>query len=321
MSQWWNDDASPSSPEPVQSQPVQSQPARPQPSVQSQPSVLARSGANAVVVGAVSGIVAGLAGVGVGSALAESNDTAPGIIVGFVAATLGFLLNGWTDLSAGFVERGLRNGILGMIVALVGGFVGLAIADALFFGLSEGAGDVDAERIALVIGWLVIGTLVGVGIGALGGVQKASSGLLGGALGGGIGGLLFVALDGSREADGAMLVGALVAATTVGVSVGSVQRLRRRAWATVLDGPLAGREFILYDDISQIGSDGACAISLPGDPAILPVHFVLTIGPPLSGEVAFGASAAVDGRPFTSGSLDDGAVVQLGSTFLAVHNS
>jgi len=338
MNQWWDNDgdAEPPRPAAVPQQAPSPTAARDTPTIESmappssyqstdaqtsEPSLIARSGANAMVTGALAGVIAGVVGVGVGSFLSESNDTAPGIVVGFVAATLGFLLNGWGGLSAGYVERGLRDGLIGAVVATGAGLVGLLVADYLFFELRDGPGDVDAERIALIIGWLAIGTLIGAGIGVLQGAQKGLSGLLGGAAGGLLGGLLFVLLDGSREVDGAMLVGALVAASILGIAVGGVERLRRQAWVTVIDGPLAGREFILYGEQNVVGSAGSSRIAIPGDSLVHPHHLIIQVSESsMSAQSAPGAPVRVDGQDFQAGPLRDGAMVQVGTTFFEVHN-
>lgn len=327
MSQWWSEDvdvgAQADVPTPPQATPPQPPLAAPPQATAAAPgpTLLARSGTNSLIIGAFSGLASGAVGLAVGSLLSTSSSSAPGVVVGFVAGTLGFLLNGWGDLSAGYVERGLRNGIIGILVAVGGGMVGLVIADALYFGMGAGGLDQTAARIALVAGWLAIGTLIGLGIGALQGIQKASAGLLGGAIGGLLGGVLFVALDGSRSVDTAMLVGTLVAATILGTSVGTVERLMRSAWVTVLDGPLAGREFILYGDRATVGSDASCDVALPGDASIWPVHLTLSISDEIRAEVAGDASASIAGQPVLSAVLTPGSVLQLGSTFLEVHRS
>ena len=336
MSQWWSEDSEAASATEAPAPPANPAPGpvaaggvdqsttaaghtTPQPVEAATPTLLARSGTNAIVIGAVAGLIAGLAGVGLGAAFADSADTAPGIVVGGVAAVLGFLLNGWHHISAGYVSRGVRDGLVGAVISTAGGLVALLVADAVFHGIREDQNDVDAERIALMLGWFMIATIVGAGVGALQGPQKAISGTIGGAVGGLAGGAAFLALDGTREVDQAMLVGSMVAALVIGLAVGSVQRLRRQAWVRVIDGPLAGREIILYRSSATIGSSPHCDVALPGDEAVAAEHAVLDLGPPPTIQPIGGADVRVAGRATAGEAISEGAVVQIGATFLEVH--
>ena len=205
------------------------------------------------------------------------------------------------------------------MISVGGGLVALLVADAVFHELREDADDVEAERIALMLAWFMIATIVGAGVGALQGPQKALSGMLGGAIGGVAGGGAFLALDGTREVDQAMLVGSMVAALVIGVAVGSVQRLRRQAWVRIIDGPLAGREVILYRSPATIGSAPHCDVALPGDPAVVAEHAVIELGRPPTIQPIAGADVRVGGRSTAGEAIPEGAVVQIGATFLEVH--
>jgi hypothetical protein len=106
-------------------------------------------------------------------------------------------------------------------------------------------------------------------------------GLLGGVVGGLLGGLLFDPIDllllGDHNPSAAWsrLIGFSVIGLAVGGLIGLVELLARDAWLRMTQGPLAGKEFLLFKDVMNIGSSPRSDIYLFNDPLVLPDHAIL----------------------------------------------
>ena len=73
----------------------------------------------------------------------------------------------------------------------------------------------------------------------------------------------------------ARLIGLLFVGVGIGVAIGLIETARRDAWLNVVGGAMTGKEFIVYEAETKIGSDPKCEIVLIKDPAIQPYHFVI----------------------------------------------
>src|SRR5207244_10756 len=117
----------------------------------------------------------------------------------------------------------------------------------------------------------IVAGLIGLGIGAadgivchlprralLGGLVGLLVGFLGGGIGGLLGGLLFDPLDlvilsgKGIGADWSRFLGFLVIGAAVGAMIGLVELLSRDAWLRMVEGPLAGKEFLIFRDVMNI---------------------------------------------------------------------
>lgn len=279
-------------------------------------------GANTVIVGLVAGVIAGLAGSLVAEAvnqafLADRTDVHEGVLAGVVGTLLGFLLAAWPDLSIGSVRRGLREGAIGAVIGATAALAALGVADSVYNSIREGA-DTDAGplKLAILLAWIIIGTLAGAGLGLRGGFRKVANGALGGFIGGAAGGLLYIQLAGEETSAFGPQTLAVVATTTgIAVAIGIVERIRREAWLQIVAGPLAGKEFILYRDQVVIGSTAAADIVVTKDASVLPVHARLLRSPDqtiLRAEP--GATVLINGRAASDARVRDGDTLQIGST-------
>ncbi len=103
--------------------------------------------------------------------------------------------------------------------------------------------------------------------------KKTTYGMLGGALGAALGGLLFdpiCLLTNGGEASRAIGMSILGAGT--GIAIGLVESALKERWLYVSGGPLAGKQFVLYQDIVTIGKRQANTIYLFKDPTIFEQH-------------------------------------------------
>lgn len=255
--------------------------------------VLVRLGGNPVTTGVGGGVVGGLTGFVFAEILrnvwVHTGESAIGahtyvaVWTGVFGAVLGAVLMAWDGISTGSAARMLvgaaRGAAAGTAAGLIGGFLG----NVIYNGLAEQISDIGSARlIARPTAWGIFGCLIGIGTGLPGGARKTVNGAVGGLLGGAAGGLVFQLLDNADTFSGDValrLVGLTVTGLGVGLAIGVVETARKEAWITVGSGPMAGKQFILYNARTRVGSDHRCDVVLAKDRSVAPVHAVLERDP------------------------------------------
>ena len=178
-------------------------------------------------------------------------------------------------------QRAIMRGLAAVGLGLVLGFIFSIVADKIFytvitilikFGVTSNANP--AFWLGRSLAWLAFGMAGGLifGIVSKSG-KKTSYGILGGAIGAAVGGLLFdpiTLLTGGAEASRAIGFSLLGAST--GIAIGLVESALKERWLYVSSGPLAGKQFVLYQDLVTIGRSQSCTIYLFKDPEILEQH-------------------------------------------------
>jgi hypothetical protein len=169
--------------------------------------------------------------------------------------------------------------------------------------------------IARAVAWTVFGLAGGVVYGIVGqSYKKGKFGVLGGVLGAGLGGLLFDPISMATGGSSAALsraVGFAIFGLATGAMMGLVESAMKDRWFYVVQGPLAGKQFILYKPQTSIGSNQQSDIYLFKDPSILPAHASLTAN---GSRLMLRANGPVfvSGSPVSSRVLMDGDLVQIG---------
>jgi hypothetical protein len=191
---------------------------------------------------------------------------------------IGFFIGIFIGAAEGLLTRNIiqavKAGFIGGLFGLVGGAIGLPLAEGLFQIIG-------GQEWARAIGWGIFGLLIGLAIGYTGGSQMWK-GALGGLLGGILGGVL---LEGARswledplwgKAAGLLLLGA-----AVGAFIALIVFMLSRAWLKVASGKLKGTEFILDKFLRHngpsafIGSDALKSDIVLPDPDVDPQHAML----------------------------------------------
>jgi len=212
------------------------------------------------------------------------------------------LMAGLIGLSIGAVDgivcrlprRALLSGLIGLVVGFIGGFISNMLAGIIYAPLSHLAmsqtgvgGSLTGlgfmlQIIGRSLAWALAGSAMGLGQGiALRSPRLLIYGLLGGVLGGLLGGMLFDPIDllllgdHNPSAGWSRLIGFSVIGLAVGALIGVVELLARDAWLRMTQGPLAGKEFLLFKDVMNIGSSPRSDIYLFNDPLVLPDHAIL----------------------------------------------
>jgi Inner membrane component of T3SS, cytoplasmic domain len=250
-----------------------------------------------------------------------------GLWVAVVAVAFCTIVQAFDRLLAGAWEAAAQRAGRAVLPALVLGFVSGFVASWVYYKISEQAfrhGDFSNDNplfyLARALGWAVFGAGIGATVGlAEQSQRKAINGMLGGAAGGGIGGFIFqftgahIHSQGFSRLVGLLAIGILIAAATF-----LVETARREAWLRVIAGGMTGKEFILYHDITRVGSSPQCEIFVVKDPSVAALHAQIhdqagrrTIS------AAPGAPVLVNGTAVSQHDLRPGDQLQIGATTLA----
>jgi Inner membrane component of T3SS, cytoplasmic domain len=245
-------------------------------------------------------------------------------VTGFWTALISLVFVGvlvaWDRAIGGAWQEAGRRFLIAALPAAVLGFVSGFLAEVVYQHMqSSYEFDKGKAYLARAIAWALFGAGVGLTLGVVDrSLKKARNGLIGGAAGGALGGVIFEYIGEHGHSDrtsrllGLLAIGVLAALATVIVEVAL-----RDAWLRVVGGGMTGKEFILYHQVTRLGSSPECEIFLLKDPDIQPVHAqiedrggrrILTASP--------AAPAHVNGAAQTSHQLRSGDRIQLGHTTL-----
>jgi hypothetical protein len=137
------------------------------------------------------------------------------------------------------------------------------------------------QMVGRSLAWCLAGCAMGLGQGiALRSKRLLIYGLIGGVVGGLLGGLLFDPIEvmlGPDKPSAALsrLIGFGVIGLCVGATIGIVELLARDAWLRMTQGPLSGKEFLVFKDVMNIGSSPRSDIYLFNDAQVAENHAIL----------------------------------------------
>jgi hypothetical protein len=163
------------------------------------------------------------------------------------------------------------------------------------------------------LAWAVFGIAGGIVYGLVGkSMKKGQYGVIGGLIGAGLGGSIF---DPIAFATGggapSRAVGFALFGMATGIAIGIVESAFKERWLYVASGPLAGKQFILYKQLTIIGSKQECDIYLFKDNSIAPEHAGLEMRGSHVQLNALG-EVYVSGQPVRSRILQSGDLIQIG---------
>lgn len=266
-------------------------------------------------------------------------DPAAILMFPVVASSIGLFLGAAEGLICRNPLRALRCGAVGLGVGFVGGIVALVPTGIVFSIMSEVALSLWDEQqdeampgglalLVLMMGrgaaWCIAAIPAGMGQGiALRERKVIINGLVGAVLGGLAGGVLFdpislVLMTSDGQATYSRGVGFAVIGLFVGLFVGLVEGWTKTAWLLMQQGPLAGKQFIMFRDSTVLGSSPKADIYLFKDDAIEPRHAVITnrAGRFEIEDCQTPDGTYVNGIPVVRNVLQDGDQIVLGKTVL-----
>lgn len=247
------------------------------------------------------------------------------LFAAILGGAIGLLLGATEGLTGLNWRRAALGGTLGLVIGgLGGGFAGVVAQMA--YGALGGRGDVLSFRqvIARSIGWCIVGLFVGLAQGAATrSTKKIVNGLCGGAMGGFAGGLVFdlVGVFGGifgLHGSASRLIAQVAIGLATGAAIGLLEELRKEAWVVIVGGPLTGKQFVLYQTNTLVGSSPKCDIALLKDTEIAPQHFTISMagGNCILADLGSSRGTLVNGRPVQRHNLRRGDVIQVGQTAL-----
>lgn len=192
------------------------------------------------------------------------------VLGGVIGATLSSL-EGITGKVTSKLIYGLASGLT---IGAAGGFIG-AIIGQIFYS------SIDTKDMLIIslyamrgIFWGLVGMFIGVsqGIGS-GGGKRLSNGIVGGLIGGFVSGFLFdffFLLFSSAALSGFLAI--TIFGICIGIAIGTLQEMRKEAWLKALEGETAGKEYIIFNEKTTIGSSPQCDIVLINDPSVAKRH-------------------------------------------------
>ena len=234
-----------------------------------------------------------------------------------VGALIGAALGAVEGLLTAAYARMAKGAGLGLLIGFLGGAIA-GLAGQLVYSFITGFGSsIPVQILGRTVGWTLVGMAIGLAQGARYlNFKRVINGLIGGAIGGFAGGILFDPIAAIVGGEASRFVALVVIGGAIGAAIGLLEEIRKQAWITIVEGPLTGKEFILYKQATTIGSAPHCDIPLFKDADVAPEHARIQ----QSGNVFLIASLAgpeavfVNGRPATNQPLKSGDLLHLGST-------
>ena len=206
-----------------------------------------------------------------------------------IAATVGFAIAAADGLMCRLWRRVFVGGVVGMIIGFLGGFLSAILAGFIYYPINmmaqrqmDEAGEVTAMAFTIQVtgrglAWCLAGMAMGLGQGvSLRSPRLLLYGFLGGTIGGLLGGLLFdpIAYLGAEgpSAHVSRFVGITIIGSVVGLMIGVVELLARDAWLQMVQGPLSGKEFLVFKDRVNVGASPRSDIYLFNDEDVADHH-------------------------------------------------
>jgi len=260
---------------------------------------------------------------------ASRNLIASLLMFSLIASFMGLAIGAVDGVISRTPRRALIGGGVGFIIGFIGGFLSSLLGEIIYgvlHSLAQSAGRYSTlgfliQIIARALAWGAASMIAGLGYGiSLRSKRLVLYGFLGGILGGILGGLFFdpiaILLRNPLNANLSRFIGFALIGASVGAAIGIVERLSRDAWLRMTEGPLAGKEFLIFKDVMKLGSSPRNEIYLFKDNQIKEVHArLLSIG----GEYEIESQdilrpVLVNNRPVKSLRLNNGDRISIGKT-------
>lgn len=236
------------------------------------------------------------------------------------AVVLGALLIGWEGIQSRSGAKLWRTAGRALPLLIGAGAFGAWLASEVFASMTDDIRSRDDLHLPRGIAWAIAACAIGCAVGAASrSGQRILNGAIGGAVGGFVGGFVFdyIELSDTNTIPN-RIIGLTLTGACVGLAIGLVEHARREHWLEIVSGGMAGKQFILYRDVTTIGSSPACDITLIKDAGIGAQHATLQTSGGLAELRSFGPSLTVqvNGTPTAQHRLSEGDLLQMGTTIL-----
>ncbi len=243
-------------------------------------------------------------------------ETVTGLVLGLM---IGLLLGGVSGYFQGSRTHVMKGLALGAVIGAAAGAIGISFGSAIF-----------AVTQIRFLGWAVMGGLIGLAEGAIGmSWKRAYYGLIGGVLGGALGGFLFdtvgtllgptlVSMQRMESGEVGTIpraVGFSVLGFGIGLLIGVVEALARKAWVRLILGRNEGKDWSLDAIETFFGRAENAHVPLRGDQNVAPFHACIRREGPRYTlyDMQTPIGIAVNGYPTRQAFLENGDTFQIGT--------
>lgn len=234
---------------------------------------------------------------------------------------LGVLLAIAVPLTENNIPATIVNGSVGAALGLLGGVAAAYVTSRIQSTVANEAPDSAKQFLATVATWGVLGIFLTLAPGiVMRNPKKLIIGLMGGLIGGLIGGVLIEPIKNWRPESPrlAELVAMIAIGLLAGLATGLIEDAAKSGWLKVVQGLIAGKQFILYRNPTFIGGGPDCQIYLFKDPKVGKRHAAIHI---VAGgfeieDLPLGSETFVNGKSTQRQRLKNGDRIQIGSTQL-----
>ena len=212
------------------------------------------------------------------------------------------------------------NGSTGAALGLFGGILVALFVDSLYHALGGTDGEMTSGRqiFARATTWGVLGLTLSLAPGVvMRNRKKLAIGALGGLLGGVIGGALFDPVAFLTENQHvSKLIGLCAIGLVAGLGSGLIENAAKSGWLRVVQGLIAGKQFILYRNPTYIGSSPDNQIYLFKDAQVGRRHAAIHVdgGKFEIEDLPLGGPTYVNSQPIARVRLRNGDRIQIGTT-------
>jgi hypothetical protein len=237
---------------------------------------------------------------------------------------IGGLMGSALGAAEGVITRvapvALRGGAIALGVGFLGGMVGGASGQILYGTMGGGTFEISMgmQVLARTLAWGLVGMFIGLGQGiSFRSSKKIVNGLIGGMAGGLVGGLLFDLIGSVTVGGGtSRSIAITLMGAAVGAAIGMVDEIRKEAWLKVIAGPMTGKEYILFNEVTHVGSSPKCDIVIYRDPQVAPQQAIIE-GKHGHYRIVNNGTATpvyVNDRSVSASALANGQSIRMGST-------
>lgn len=240
------------------------------------------------------------------------------LFTALIGAMVGAALGSVEGLLSGVFAKMAKGAGIGFLIGALGGAIAGVLGQLVYGFLTDRNDTFLYQVFARTVGWALIGMGIGLAQGVrYRNVRRLINGLVGGAVGGFAGGLLFDPIS-MFTGSGVIsrLVGIVAIGAASGAAIGLLEEIRKEAWITIVEGPMTGKEFILYKPITAVGSASHSDIPLFKDPNVAPDHLrIQQVGNAFELVSLVGPEAVyINGAPAAHHRLRKGDLIHVGNT-------
>lgn len=197
-----------------------------------------------------------------------------GIWAGAIALLIGLFMGLGEGFYYGSKGKMAKYALIGAGISLVIGAISGFLAQLMYSSMIDDNASLLTQSFVRGLGWSVMGAGIGLAIGLIRPEGKrilfcTFGGFLGAFLGGLVFNYVFKLVPNDIAARGVAII---IMGTLIGVGVGLLEQFAKSAWLKVIRGEFEGKEYLVFEGKTSIGSSGKNTIVLFKDKFIAPEH-------------------------------------------------